>query len=157
MINEQGLINDGLDSSCHNNGKTTWTYNQGVILTGLSGFSALTHEAAAMQLASRIAQAATSQLVDAQGILHDTCEPNCGEDGIQFKGILVRNLVALERTSPSPQVRAILLKNADSVWTHAKTEDGHFSVNWAGPPQDSGTGCLISALDALTAPSSLTK
>ncbi len=39
MINAQSLVNDGLNSSnpnaCTNNGRTTWTYNQGVILGGL--------------------------------------------------------------------------------------------------------------------------
>ena len=35
MINGQWLINDGLSSSCENNGGTTWTYNQGVILGAL--------------------------------------------------------------------------------------------------------------------------
>jgi predicted alpha-1,6-mannanase (GH76 family) len=152
MINDQGLVNDGLDSSCHNNQKTTWTYNQGVILTGLSGLSKLSHDPSSLQLANRIAHAAQTKLVDPQGILHDPCEPKCGEDGIQFKGILVRNLATLQIASPSAENTAMLRANAASVWTNAKTEQGLFAVNWAGPPQDSGTGSLISALDALTAP-----
>ena len=32
MINADNLVNDGLDASCKNNKRTTWTYNQGVIL-----------------------------------------------------------------------------------------------------------------------------
>jgi predicted alpha-1,6-mannanase (GH76 family) len=155
MINAQGLINDGLDDSCRNNQKTTWSYNQGVILTGLSGLGRLTGDQATVQLADRIALAVSAHLVDAQGILHDPCEPNCGDDGVQFKGILVRNLVTLERSSPSAEIVALLEKNAASVWEKARTADGHFSVDWAGPPRDSGTGSLISALDALTAPLSL--
>ena len=151
MMNADGLINDGLDSECHNNQKTTWTYNQGVILTGLSGISKLTNDAAALSLANQIAHAVHAHLEDAQGVVHDPCEPNCGEDGIQFKGILVRNLATLQKASPSPEIAALLKTNAASVWTNARTETGHFSVNWAGPPQDSGTGSLISALDALTA------
>jgi len=151
MINAQGLINDGLDDACKNNQKTTWTYNQGVILTGLSGLSRLTGDAAPLELAQRIAHAVSLQIVDAQGILHDPCEPNCGEDGIQFKGILVRNLATLEKAAASPEVAGLLKKNAESVWANARTEKGMFSVNWAGPAQDSGTGSLISALDALTA------
>jgi predicted alpha-1,6-mannanase (GH76 family) len=35
LINQDNLINDGLNSNCQNNGQTTWTYNQGVILGGL--------------------------------------------------------------------------------------------------------------------------
>jgi predicted alpha-1,6-mannanase (GH76 family) len=152
LINEQGLINDGLDGACRNNHKTTWTYNQGVILTGLSGLSRLTHDTSSMRLANRIAHAVHTQLEDARGILHDPCEPECGEDGIQFKGILVRNLAVLDRAAPSAEIAEMLKQNAASIWENARTEKGMFSVNWAGPARDSGTGSLISALDALTAP-----
>jgi predicted alpha-1,6-mannanase (GH76 family) len=155
MINAQGLVNDGLDGSCLNNQKTTWSYNQGVILTGLVGLGRLDSDSGALLLAERIAHAASLQLVDAHGILHDPCEPNCGEDGVQFKGILIRNLVTLEKTAPSPWISVLLNRNAVSVWNDARTEDGHFSEDWAGPALDSGTGSLISALDAITAPLSL--
>lgn len=37
VINENNLINDGIDATaCKNNGATTYTYNQGVVLGGLS-------------------------------------------------------------------------------------------------------------------------
>ena len=36
MINDQNLINDGLNRNCENNRRTTWSYNQGVILGGLT-------------------------------------------------------------------------------------------------------------------------
>lgn len=152
MINSQGLVNDGLDAACKNNGKTTWTYNQGVILTGLSGFGRLKHDPAATRLAGRIAHAVVTQLVDIQGVVHDPCEPDCGDDGVQFKGILMRNLAALQQVSASPELQRMMQANSASVWQNARTAEGQYSVNWAGPPRDSGTGSLISALDALTAP-----
>ena len=35
MVNSEGLINDGLDgATCANNNQTTWTYNQGALLSG---------------------------------------------------------------------------------------------------------------------------
>ena len=36
MINPQDLVNDGLNRNCRNDGRTTWTYNQGVIIGGLT-------------------------------------------------------------------------------------------------------------------------
>ncbi|HEY9126862.1 MAG TPA: glycoside hydrolase family 76 protein [Acidobacteriaceae bacterium] len=152
MINGDGLINDGLDASCHNNQKTTWSYNQGVILPALAGMAKQGHETDSLRLANRIAEAVSHHLVDGNGILHDPCEPQCGADGVQFKGILVRNLAALQGDSPSPRIASLLHANAESVWAKARSEDGRFSVDWSGPAQDSGTGGLISALDALTAP-----
>ena len=155
MINDGSLVNDGLDASCANNGKTTWSYNQGVILAGLAGYNKLTDDANALGTAHRIAEAVRIHLTDPKGVVHDPCEPNCGDDGVQFKGILMRNLVSLLRASPSPALSAMVESNATSVWNAARTPAGAFAVNWAGPPQDSGTGSIISALDALTAPVSL--
>ena len=34
FIGPAGLVNDGITLACQNNGATTWTYNQGVILGG---------------------------------------------------------------------------------------------------------------------------
>jgi len=151
MINGQSLVNDGLDAACHNNGQTTWTYNQGVILTGLLGYNSLTHDPAALSTANRIAFAVAEHLTDHNGVLHDPCEPNCGDDGVQFKGILVRNLATLLQDVPAAKLQELIERNADSVWDHARTETNQFSMNWAGPPQNGGTGSLISALDATIA------
>jgi predicted alpha-1,6-mannanase (GH76 family) len=155
MINDKSLVNDGLDASCKNNGRTTWSYNQGVLLRGLAEMNKLTRDAFALQTANNIARAVSMQLTDSNGILHDPCEPNCGEDGVQFKGILIRNLVTLVEDSPSGKLTSLIRGNANSVWGHARTGADRFSVSWSGPPQNSGTGSLISALDALTAPVSL--
>ena len=107
MMNSQNLINDGLGKSegqargvvCTNNGRTTWSYNQGVILGGLAELSVINRDPSLIEVAQRIATAATTLLVDRTGVLHDPCEPHCGADGVQFKGIFVRNLKLLKRNS----------------------------------------------------------
>ena len=75
MINPRNLVNDGLDSACRNNHRTTWTYNQGVILGGLSMLAKQTGDAKFLERAQSIALAAISRLTDQHGILHDPCEP----------------------------------------------------------------------------------
>ena len=90
MINEKRLVNDGLNDKCENNQKTTWTYNQGVILGGLTALYKANGDSSRLPEARRIAEAALSNLTDTQGILHDSCEPKCGADGTQFKGIFVQ-------------------------------------------------------------------
>ena len=126
-----------------------------MLLSALAGMHQLTGDEVALQEANKIAAAASTHLTDRAGVLHDSCEPMCGEDGVQFKGILVRNLVSLYNSSPSEPIRTLIETNAESVWEHARTRDNHFSVVWTGPPEDSGTGALISASDALTASLSL--
>lgn len=90
MINSQNLINDGLtinaDGTCTNNGDTTWTYNQGVILGGLVELYKANGNASLLTEATTIAEAAINGL-SVNGILHESCEDdNCGADGSQFKG-----------------------------------------------------------------------
>jgi predicted alpha-1,6-mannanase (GH76 family) len=90
MINDQNLINDGLDinsdGSCSNNGDIVWSYNQGVILGGLVELSRATGDPEYLSEATAIAEAAIEALSE-DGVLHESCEPNdCGGDGPQFKG-----------------------------------------------------------------------
>lgn len=157
LINSKSLINDGLGNSqgltagmgCGNNGQTTWTYNQGVILGGLVELSTVNHDPSLLETAQKIALAATTNLVDSNGILHDTCEPNCGADGVQFKGIFVRNLVLLEIAHPKVTLRSFVFNNADSIWKNAQGTKCELGQVWSGPFDSSNAGIQSSALDAL--------
>jgi hypothetical protein len=63
LINSSNLINDGLTTTCQNNGQTTWTYNQGVILGGLAALYQATDDQTYLTEAKQIANAAISTLV----------------------------------------------------------------------------------------------
>ncbi len=155
MINAKNLINDGLNSSnpraCTNNGQTTWSYNQGVILGGLAEFSRLSNDRSFLTRANQIASAAITHLTDAHGILHDTCEPKCGADGPQFKGIFVRNLMRLYSSRPNPAYRSFADANADSIWNHDRGANDSFGLNWSGPFDSADAARQSSALDAMVA------
>lgn len=152
MINEQHLINDGLDlATCKNNQKTTWTYNQGVILGGLTELNRVAPDPALAVTAQSIAAAALSHLTDSNGILHDTCEPKCGEDGVQFKGIFMRNLMALNSAFPDPHYSSFIQVNAESIWNHSQGPNHQFGQVWSGPFDAGHAGSQSSALDALVA------
>jgi predicted alpha-1,6-mannanase (GH76 family) len=148
MINSDNLINDGLDNACHNNHRNTWTYNQGVVLGGLTALHKETGDAKLIERAKTIASAAISRLTDAEGILHDSCEPKCGADGVQFKGIFARNLATLNEAAPEARFQTFLQANAESIWRN-QDADHHFGVVWskASDPKDAAT--QVSALDAL--------
>lgn len=154
MVNAQHLINDGLKSSdpkaCTNNGQTTWSYNQGVILGALAEFSRFSDDRALLSEASAIATAAITHLADAKGILHDPCEPKCGADGPQFKGIFVRNLTRLFELTPDPAYRSFVDINADSIWK-GKGAGYKFGVVWSGPFEPADAATQSSALDAIIA------
>ncbi|QSZ35247.1 hypothetical protein DSL72_008116 [Monilinia vaccinii-corymbosi] len=153
MINAQGTINDGLTSSCQNNGGTVWSYNQGVILGGLVELSTATGNPTYLNSANAIAAAAITALSDANGILHDPCEPDCGADGSQFKGIFVRNLQRLQRASPTSTYATFIANNAKSIWANDRDSSNNaLSVNWAGPfVQTANASTQSSAMDALVA------
>ncbi|KAK2034420.1 glycosyl hydrolase [Colletotrichum zoysiae] len=151
MINAQGTINDGLDSTCKNNGANVWSYNQGVILGGLVELSEATGDKSVLTDATNIAKAAIKKLADSNGILHDTCEPNCGSDGDQFKGVFVRNLRYLQAVAPQDDFKTFLLNNADSNWANNRDAQGKLGVVWSGPPQGASGPTQSSALDSIVA------
>jgi predicted alpha-1,6-mannanase (GH76 family) len=158
MINASHQVNDGLDANCRNNQQTTWTYNQGVILGGLAELYAATHDEALLVEANAIAAAtiASPVLTDAQGILHEPCEPKCGADGTQFKGIFIRNLAEFDRIAPSAIYREFVLRNAESVWAGMHPPDYDIGSTWAPPYGKANASTESSGLDALVAAIELT-
>jgi predicted alpha-1,6-mannanase (GH76 family) len=157
MINSKNTINDGLTSACKTNGGTVWSYNQGVILGGLVELSQASGDKTLLTTASTIATAAIGALSDSNGILHDPCEPNCGADGAQFKGIFMRNLQILQKAAPNAAYSKFIGANAASIWAYDRdTSTNKLSVNWAGPfVQTANASTHSSALDALVAAQAL--
>src|ERR1035437_2843729 len=157
MITSKNLINDGLGSSrgqtsansCGNNGQATWSYNQGVVLGGLVELSKANPDPSLPQAAQKIATAAITSLVDANGILHDPCEPNCGADGVQFKGIFVRNLIALNSSYPQAAYKSFVNSNANAIWTKSQGTNFQFGQVWSGPFDAGNAASQSSALDAI--------
>lgn len=160
MINKDNLVNDGLkinaDGSCVNNGLQTWSYNQGVVLGGLVELSKATWDTSYLNEATAIAKAALALLSDSDGIIRevDKCEPNCGNDGSQFKGIFVRNLHYLHQAAPNEAFRTAIRKNADSIWARDRNDKNQLGIKWTGPP-DLGDGpnasTHSSAMDVIVA------
>ena len=151
MIAEDHQINDGLTSACQNNRKTVWSYNQGVILGGLTELSRQAHDKKLVTVAQQIADAAILHLGDGQGVLHDPCEPKCSEDSTQFKGIFVRNLAILQARKHKKRYLHFFSANAGALLTKAKNPDHSFGVLWSGAPTPADASTQSSALDALNA------
>ena len=134
--------------------KNRRSYNQGVILGGLSELARVTNDDSYTTTAKLIADAAIDSLVDDGGILHDKCEPDtCGEDGNQFKGVFARNLAILQQQSPEERYADFLDNNADSVWEEDRNEKNEFGVVWSGfsgtpsaSTQSSGLDVIVAAL-----------
>lgn len=134
--------------------KAVWSYNQGVILGGLVELNNASPNDTYLPLAAKIAKAAIADLSDDNGVIHDGCEPGCGGDANQFKGIFMRNLQLLHEAAPDDTFADSIRTNADSIWANNRDEDqgNALSVNWAGPfvaPANATTHS--SAMDALVA------
>lgn len=131
MINSDNLINDGLNRQCQNNNGTIWSYNQGVVLGGLAELSRATGDDQYIVRAQKIADAAIARLAP-DGILKESCEPNCGRDGPQFKGIFARNLMLLQQRSPQPRYAQFLENNANSIWNNDRNSENELGIVWSG-------------------------
>ena len=136
MINKQFLINDGLNSpSCENNQQTTWTYNQGVILSGLGLLANATGNSSLLAIAQNIADATIQYLTYSGQFLREPCEPNCDNDQKLFKGIFIRHLSYLLRYLTDSihieKYRKFIEANAQSLWSNNRcVTDGTFGITW---------------------------
>ncbi|HUS67958.1 MAG TPA: glycoside hydrolase family 76 protein [Kofleriaceae bacterium] len=155
MLNGDGLINDGLDDACANNGQTTWTYNQGVVLGGLVALAEANGDESLVEVAEAIADAAIAAelLVGEDGVLVEPCEPDCGGDGPQFKGVFMRNLsalrVALEERGD--KYEGFIARQAESIREHATSEFDEIGLMWAGPFDEPDVARQGAGMDAINA------
>lgn len=180
LINAHNLIYDHLASPnsvtpppCTPEGTQYWTYNQGVILGGLSqlyqatAVTDPTEAQVALSQARAIANCVTSRscggdtaianppLVDERGILTEACgtHPCTYAPSYQFKGVFVRNLAILGRITPG--FEGFLAANAASLWSGDQSVGGEFGFYWDSPPAfylpaGGEAPCQGSALDLFT-------
>ena len=154
LIGPAGLVNDGLTAGCANNGGTTWTYNQGVLLGGLRALHEITGDEQYLEQGRSVAGAALAALTSPAGILVEPQEPQTtrrDRDRPQFKGIFVRYLHDFWLRSPSPAYRAFILANAGSIADNNMNAAGQFGLRWTGPFDRADASRQSSALDALNA------
>ena len=152
MINSRNLVNDGLTYDCSNNGRTTWSYNQGVILGALTDFFKVTGNTNYLTQAETIATATLASLVDQTGVLQDFCRGRrCGgRDVPQFKGIFIRNLAYLYDVDHKPDYFNFLFLNARAVWLNDRNSSNQFGFKWGGPFDVADAACQSSAVMPLS-------
>jgi predicted alpha-1,6-mannanase (GH76 family) len=157
MVDSAGLVNDGLTTqqgTCANNGGTTWTYNQGVVLGGLTELYRATGDRGLLAQARRIADAVvTGPDLTRGGILTEPCEPagGCNADQSAFKGIFARNLAELDRALPGHPYHGYLTAQARSAYVHDRDGADRYGLSWAGPFDTASIGRQESAVSLLTA------
>ena len=152
MINSNNNINNGIDfATCQNDNGTVWTYNQGVVLGGLLELHKASPDRSYLITAEKIAVAAIETLSDSNDILHEPCEPDCGADGPQFKGIFMRNLQLLQKMFPNQRFKKFIEKNADSIWLNDRGGQDQLDLVWSGPFSSATASKQSSACDALVA------
>jgi len=166
--NLTGLYRDGLNSSqCSRSdgndlgANATWTYNQGVVLTGIGKLFEITGDETLLDTADDIVSSVMEYMtVPSVGNSHDrthlmvewscnTCigcknltpEGSCKSnwDSAMFKGAFMRHLGYFRRTprlrfSRAEKYRRFAQQNADSAWRHARQTTT--SRSRVGTPRD---------------------
>lgn len=151
VINANGLVNDGIDkTTCKNDGKTTYTYNQGVVLAGLSELAKAKGDGGPIGHAYNIANAAMSRLTE-NGILTEPVNGPLDVQGAMFKGCFVRGLSSLHENEPQQSFKDFLTRNAQSAWSQPKVNNGVITDRWQGGSSNSNTGSHMAGIDVLVA------
>jgi predicted alpha-1,6-mannanase (GH76 family) len=155
MINSANLVNDGITSTCVNNGQPVWSYNQGLAIGAAVELWRATGDAALLATARRLADAGTtSPALVSNGVLTEICDvptPNCGDDGKQFKGIFMRYLADLNEVTGGAYL-AFARTQSDAVWSNRDSLH-RLGQRWSGGAgnvrdwrtQASGLSALLAA------------
>jgi rhamnogalacturonyl hydrolase YesR len=157
MINSSNLVNDGLtinsNGTCSNNNGTTWTYNQGVILAGLTELYQATGNSSLLTTAQDIADAAILHLNSA-GVLNEPCS-TCDTDQQSFKGIFVRGLKQLSDMLNTQEYASFFENQVNSIIPKDINSGHQMGFLWQGPIENLTSYSQASAEDALVAGLSL--
>lgn len=142
MINGSNLINDGLtinsNGTCGNNGQAVWTYNQGVILSGLAELYKADGSAAVLSEAVKLANASTSSAqlnpVSATAPKGELADPSAGGgDEPTFKGVYARGLFALNSAVSGTPYSCYLARTAAVAYVNDRNAADQYGNLWAGP------------------------
>ena len=136
MVNEDGLVNDGLTGDCRNNGGTVWSYNQGLAIGAGLELHRATGDAAPLETAVRLADAAlASDALVVDGVLTEACDAldrTCDDNGKQFKGIFMRYLMDLVDTTGEARYQEFVDHQAATIWAQDRADGDRLGVRWAG-------------------------
>ena len=154
LFNDLNLVNDGLNlTNCENNGDPTWTYEQGLLVGGLTDLYKTTGSKAYLNEAQAIANGIITWLTDANGVLTEPppCNPICGGGDVpQFKGCCIRYIAYLYDETNAPAYYSFLYTNAHSVWTRNRNVANQFGFVWDGPLDTNDAARQSSALMAIS-------
>lgn len=134
MIGPDGLVNDGLDAQCRNNGQPYFTYNQGVLLGGLTDLTTITGDGRYRATAVKTAIAAARGLSTPDGILKEPVP--IGSDGLIFKGVFAFHLGhLLDDMAPGAERRELadwVRRNGDAIWLSSAQGTQAIASDWSG-------------------------
>ncbi|KAJ7652000.1 glycoside hydrolase family 76 protein [Mycena polygramma] len=160
LRNSQGLFNDGLTTSCANNGQTTWIYNQGVIAAGLGALYAVTKDETLLDEAEITLDAAI-QLLTSNGILKESCDDavsggaTCNNDQQAFKGIFTKSVqYYLDRVNDQARVAkysGFLRAQASGVFHYGTSSSTDVGSVWYAPSQGGSVFTASSSSSGLAA------
>ena len=155
LINANGLVNDGLTSSCANNGQTVWTYNQGLAIGAAVELWKATGDSGVLATGERLADAALNSSLVVNGLLTESCDPggSCDDDQKQFKGIFIRYLAELNQVTGT--YGSFVDNQANTVWAADRDSLDQVGEVWSGQgsnvadwrTQASGLDALVAAGD----------
>jgi len=145
MRNSDNLWNDGLNTNgCTNNGQTTWTYNQGVIASGLAGLFAATGDTSLLTQAELTLDATIAHL-STNYILRESCDdavrggPVCNQDQQIFKGIWTKHLQFYLDMANDPartaKYSSWLGSQSSAVFHYGTNANGDVGSVWYAPDQ----------------------
>ncbi|KAJ6519253.1 glycoside hydrolase family 76 protein [Mycena sanguinolenta] len=157
LRNSQGLFNDGLTSTCANNGQTIWSYNQGVIASGLGALYAVTRDLTLLDEAEVTLDAAIS-LMTSGNILKESCDDpvsgSCDNDQVCRLFDAIHLQYYLDRVNDparTTKYAGFLHAQASGVYHYGTDSSNDIGSVWYAPSQGGSVFTATSSSSGLAA------
>lgn len=134
LKNRWGLWADGVHD-CTDIDATVWTYNQGVILSGLVGLFSATGKATFLEEGHALIRSVMGSPLVRDGILFERCDPAgaCSQNSLTFKGIFFRHMLRFCQVANCTRYVAFVDRNAEAAW-NTRGPTGVIGDHWASWP-----------------------
>ncbi|RZA25581.1 MAG: hypothetical protein EOP10_06480 [Proteobacteria bacterium] len=154
VVNNSGLVNNGVTVKCKNDGLQTWTHTQGLFYSAAVELNKASPKKEYIDAAKKLFDGVMINLVTGEGILREANDSRCGtclNEERMWKGIFMRSVREAQIELKDPAVEKFIENNILKLYKSSRSTADSIGFHWQGPFDSSDAGRQASALELFNA------
>ncbi|RZA14786.1 MAG: hypothetical protein EOP10_27455, partial [Proteobacteria bacterium] len=136
VVNNSGLVNNGVTTKCKNDGLQTWTHTQGLFFSAAIELNKAAPKKEYIDAAKKLFEGVLINLVTSEGILREANDSRCGtclNDERLWKGIFMRNLREAQVELKDQAIEKFIENNILKAYKSTRSTADSIGFHWQGP------------------------